>query len=122
MGQTPFTRNPPDSRPNWVSSRTETAERRVEAFPLLGPRETAIDRLAALVESQPRTTIGHRDDTSLHAVFVSLVFRFRDDVEFVLSDDRIDVLSASRLGHSDLGANRRRVERLREAWERQNAG
>ena len=41
--------------------------------------------------------------------------RFTDDLEFLLDRERgvIDVRSASRVGYSDLGANRKRVEALR---------
>ena len=49
------------------------------------------------------------------ATFTSLIFRFVDDVDFIVREDgTIDVRSASRVGHSDLGANRRRIEDLRE--------
>ena len=43
---------------------------------------------------------------------------FVDDVEFVVDPERsvIDVRSASRLGHSDFGVNRKRVETLRAAF------
>jgi uncharacterized protein (DUF1499 family) len=48
------------------------------------------------------------------------VFRFVDDLELRLSvdDGRIHIRSASRVGNSDLGANRKRVERLRERFAR----
>ncbi|MNR58817.1 hypothetical protein D3C85_1799120 [compost metagenome] len=49
----------------------------------------------------------------LRAEFTSLVFRFVDDVEFLIGEQQIDVRSASRLGHSDFGVNRERIERLR---------
>ncbi len=51
----------------------------------------------------------------LHAECESTVFGFVDDVELHLRsvEGVIAVRSASRLGYSDLGVNRRRVERLR---------
>ena len=49
----------------------------------------------------------------LHATFTSRIFRFVDDVEFRLADDRLHWRSASRVGYSDLGANRARIENLR---------
>jgi uncharacterized protein (DUF1499 family) len=50
------------------------------------------------------------------ATYTSSVFRFVDDIEWLLdsANSRFDVRSASRVGYSDLGANRKRVERLRE--------
>jgi uncharacterized protein (DUF1499 family) len=52
--------------------------------------------------------------------FRSRIFRFVDDVEFLFDPEskRIHVRSASRLGHSDLGVNRQRVETIRELYGR----
>jgi uncharacterized protein (DUF1499 family) len=57
----------------------------------------------------------------LHAECASAVFGFVDDLELQLraSEGRIAVRSASRLGRSDLGVNRRRVEALRSELARQ---
>jgi uncharacterized protein (DUF1499 family) len=50
----------------------------------------------------------------IHAEFTTLVFRFVDDVEFAIDpvERRVDFRSASRVGHSDLSTNRRRMESL----------
>ncbi|MGA7800135.1 MAG: DUF1499 domain-containing protein [Gammaproteobacteria bacterium] len=57
----------------------------------------------------------------LHATFTTRVFRFKDDLELRLDRRRsvIQVRSASRVGYSDLGVNRRRVERLRAVFNEQ---
>ncbi|MEX2479509.1 MAG: DUF1499 domain-containing protein [Gammaproteobacteria bacterium] len=49
----------------------------------------------------------------LHATFTSRIFRFTDDLELRRDGEYLQVRSASRVGHSDLGANRKRVEALR---------
>ena len=51
----------------------------------------------------------------LRAEYKSALFRFIDDVEFRLDQQHqsIQVRSASRVGQSDLGANRQRVEQIR---------
>jgi len=53
--------------------------------------------------------------TVISATYTSRVFGFVDDVVFKLEEsDRVaQVISASRVGHSDLGANRKRIEDLR---------
>ena len=58
------------------------------------------------------------DGDYLHAVFISTVFRFRDDLELRqdAAHSRIQVRSASRIGYSDLGVNRKRVEKLRREF------
>ncbi len=50
-----------------------------------------------------------------HVEFRSRVFRFVDDVEFLFgpAGRQIHVRSASRVGYSDFGANRRRIEEIR---------
>lgn len=49
------------------------------------------------------------------ATFTSLVFRFFDDVELRIDKENhvIHMRSASRVGYSDMGVNRRKVEQLR---------
>lgn len=56
----------------------------------------------------------------LRATCASLLFRFVDDLELRLDVEAgvIHVRSASRTGHSDMGANRKRVERLRSEFTR----
>jgi uncharacterized protein (DUF1499 family) len=57
--------------------------------------------------------------TYLHVEFTSFVSRFVDDVEFLADDAKIPhVRSASRIGHSDLGANRLRIETIRARWQK----
>ena len=56
-------------------------------------------------------------DQFIHVEFTSNIFRFIDDVEFYLTEQGvIHFRSASRIGHSDLGVNRRRVEMIRIAF------
>lgn len=57
-----------------------------------------------------------RDDY-IAATFSSSVFGFVDDVEFRRAEDAVHVRSASRVGYSDAGANRKRVERLHSRIE-----
>lgn len=55
----------------------------------------------------------HIDERYISAVFSSKLFGFVDDVEFRKSEDGVHVRSASRVGYSDRGVNRARVEALR---------
>jgi uncharacterized protein (DUF1499 family) len=50
----------------------------------------------------------------VHATVTTALWRFVDDVEFLWSEAEgvIHFRSASRLGRSDLGTNRRRMERI----------
>jgi uncharacterized protein (DUF1499 family) len=54
----------------------------------------------------------------LRAECKTLVFRFTDDIEFLLDRDArlIHVRSGARVGWYDFGVNRRRVEAIRRAF------
>jgi uncharacterized protein (DUF1499 family) len=107
---------PCPSTPNCVSSRASDPEHRVEPLPLHGSAAAGLEAVRLAVLSLPRTRIVAAGPGYLRAEFTSLVFRFVDDVEFLADESAgvIHVRSASRVGRSDLGVNRRRVEQLRE--------
>lgn len=111
----------PDS-PNCVSSLATDEKHMTEALPLLGSPDTAVERLAQLVNAMPRTTILKQEDNYLAAQFTTRLMRYKDDVEFLVDRDKgvIHIRSASRVGYSDMGANRKRVEQIRAAWADMN--
>jgi uncharacterized protein (DUF1499 family) len=67
----------------------------------------------------PRVRLVTQTDTYLHAEFATAVFRFIDDVEFYVDETAgvVHFRSASRVGYSDLGVNRRRMEGVREKFQ-----
>ena len=83
-----------------------------------GDADAAMAGLVAFLEEEPRVELIVNEPEYVHAVFRTRLLRFRDDVEFRLDRDQgvIQVRSASRLGYSDLGANKARVESIRERW------
>lgn len=88
------------------------------AAPLLCAVDTPLLILREAIASAGWDIVDDRrvaEGTYLHVVATTRVLRFRDDVEFLIEDgqDWIRVRSASRLGSSDLGANRTRINRLR---------
>jgi len=108
---------PCPSRPNCVSSLADDAAHRVEPFALRIPVERAWPQLRDAVALLPRVHIVENGDGYLRAEATSRLFRFVDDLEVlhVPGSARVDVRSASRVGYSDVGVNRARVESLREA-------
>ena len=109
---------PCPASPNCVSSLADDEMHRIAPLPFSGTAAAAVDRLAGTVRSLPRASVITATDTYLHAEFRSAVFRFVDDVEFLADESAgvIHVRSASRVGTSDLGVNRRRVETIRARW------
>jgi uncharacterized protein (DUF1499 family) len=61
------------------------------------------------------STIIEENNSYLYAEFKSKLMGYVDDVEFYLDSNTnsVQVRSASRLGKSDLGVNRKRVEEIR---------
>lgn len=109
----------PDS-PNCVSSQSPDPDHFVEPLSYTDSPAEAKTRLVKVIESMPRTQIISNTDTYIHAEFTSLIFRFVDDVEFLFEVEKnlIQVRSASRVGYSDLGSNRKRIEALRQQFRR----
>jgi uncharacterized protein (DUF1499 family) len=107
--------SPCPNTPNCVSSQSTDTVHAIAAIPYTGDPEKAIERVATILESQPRTKITAREGNYLQAESASQWMGFVDDVEFLADPDRsvIDARSASRLGESDLGVNRQRIETIR---------
>ncbi len=105
------------SSPNCVSSEAADEPHAVAPFELAVPAARAWSAVREAVAELARTRIVTDAEGYLHAECRSALLGFVDDLELYLrpSEGRIEVRSASRLGHSDLGVNRRRVETLRAA-------
>jgi uncharacterized protein (DUF1499 family) len=118
---------PCPTSPNCVSSQmpADDVEHHVEAlaFPdaAKGDPRAAWAMLERAVRGLERTTIVDLRDDYLHAEVASALMGFIDDLECLLdaASGKIQVRSASRVGYSDLGVNRKRVESLRAALARQ---
>lgn len=106
---------PCPSSPNCVSSDASDAAHRVPALRLAAPPSEAWRGARDALSELPRTRIVEERSDYLHAECRSALLGFVDDLELQLraSEGVIAIRSASRLGYSDLGVNRRRVERLR---------
>ncbi len=109
---------PCPAKPNCVSSQAPDGDHRVAPLEYRGSAADAISLLARVVAAQPGATVVKSTDVYLYATFQSPLMGFVDDVEFAVAPARnaIDLRSASRMGYSDLGANRKRVEVLRAAF------
>ena len=100
----------PDSH-NCVSSTAGDESQRMDSLSFSGDSQAAMSKLVKIVSAMPRTQVITQTDDYLYVEFTSGIFRFVDDVEFLLdaTSRKIDFRSASRVGYSDLGANRKRM-------------
>ena len=102
------------SSPNCISTRASDPARRMPPLSYSGTAEETQRAIIEVITRHPRTHISTEASGYVAAEFTSLVFRFVDDVEFWIDPTNREVhfRSASRTGYSDLGANRRRMQRL----------
>ena len=110
----------PDS-PNCVSTQANDPEKKMEPIPLNGEKSEMVAKIKSAIESDfPRAKLITEDENYLHFEFRSLLFRFVDDVEFFVDDKEstVQFRSASRVGHSDMGANRKRMTKICESLNR----
>ena len=109
----------PDS-PNCVSTQTADRSHWIAPLSYTGSPQNALAKLKNIVEQMPRSTVIHSEDGYLYVEFRSAIFRFVDDVEFLAEPEsqRIHFRSASRVGHSDFGINRKRMEQIRADFQR----
>jgi uncharacterized protein (DUF1499 family) len=102
--------------PNCVSSFASTdPAHAIEPIAFAGNADAALDRVTKLAQAMPGARLVSTRRGYAHLEFASTVMGFVDDVELRAGVRAIEVRSASRIGRSDFGVNRRRIEALRAA-------
>tara|TARA_B100001971_G_C18262904_1_gene588766 strand:- start:1643 stop:1966 length:324 start_codon:yes stop_codon:yes gene_type:complete len=101
-----------------VSSETTDPVHFIEPIKFPGSPADAWAVLKFFLQSLPRTHVVEEVGWYLRAEAKSRIFGFVDDVEFVMDvrNGVLHVRSASRIGYSDLGVNRNRIERVRKMF------
>ena len=109
---------PCPSSPNCVSSQEEDPEHFIMAIATTDPKAT-LNRITNQIKANDAAQIITQADDYLYAEYTSELMGFVDDVEFWIDPKTGDIAvrSASRLGESDLGVNRKRIEALRTALQ-----
>lgn len=105
--------------PNCVSSQSKDVDHEIEPLTYSSSGKDAWKELQTIVESTDNAEIIEAENDYLYAQYTSKIMGFVDDVEFYLDpqEQLIHVRSASRLGESDLGVNRSRIEAIREEFQ-----
>ena len=109
----------PDS-PNCVCSQYPDQSQSIEPLIYKGSPQEARTRLLAVIQGMKRAKVVTAQERYLHVEFTSAVFRFVDDAEFFVDDTQkvIHLRSAARLGHYDFGVNRKRMETIRQMFNK----
>jgi uncharacterized protein (DUF1499 family) len=99
--------------PNCVSSQSDPADAEHYIAPIA--YDGTMMELRRAVESMTRATVIRDEGNYLYAEYKSALMGYVDDVELWYDEKArlVHVRSASRLGRSDFGVNRKRVEELR---------
>ena len=114
---------PPSKTPNSVSSQAslypdhpQRAYADIAPLPLNGDAAATLARIGNIVEAMEGGEIVKREPGYLYAQFTTRIMRYVDDAEFWFDPNPgvIQVRSSSRLGSSDLGVNRKRIEFIRQ--------
>lgn len=115
---------PPSATDNSVSSQAalypalpQRLAAQIEPLALRGEGPATIARIRSIVEAMPGAKIVKSDADYLYAQFTTPLMKFVDDVEFWYDPaaKAIQARSASRVGKSDMGVNRKRIEAVRTA-------
>ncbi|MGB5444894.1 MAG: DUF1499 domain-containing protein [Psychromonas sp.] len=103
--------------PNCVSSDATDQEHQIAPYLLAKEVEKVWPVVQQEIAQQPGCKVVRHTPSFLHAQCRSAFFRFIDDLKLELRTEQniIAVYSASRLGYSDFGVNRKRIESLRTA-------
>ena len=109
---------PCPSTPNCVSSLADNKKQYIDPMPYAGEIAAVKQELLDILQTFKRVRIVKVENTYIRAEVRSLVFGFVDDVEFQVDQTRkiIHIKSASRSGYSDLGVNRRRLEKIKQLF------
>ena len=115
---------PPSMTENSVSSQAalyaDHPQRQyatIAPLALKGDGPATIAKIKAIVQATPGAELVQSDAGYLYARYTTRLMKYVDDVEFWFdaASNVIQVRSASRIGRSDLGVNRQRIEAVRAA-------
>lgn len=107
----------PSRKPNSVCSHATTGYAAIAPLQIQGEAADAWSRLRGIIAGEAE--IIEADAQYLYAEYTTPLMGYVDDVEFLLDAEHgvIHLRSASRLGYSDMGANRKRIENIRKRFE-----
>lgn len=105
--------------PNCISTQSNSKRHKMEPLNYTGNIEEEKFKIKDIIKSFKRTKLITEEENYLHFEFRTATFKFVDDVEFYFDNSTklIHFRSASRVGWSDLGVNRKRMGKIRELYK-----
>jgi len=110
---------PCGAKPNCVSSVNDPADKKHYIAPITASSPEALDEKWTNLQNILKSlnfAVVMSDENYIHATETTKLMKFVDDVEFQKrsEDNSIQIKSKSRVGYSDLNANRNRLEKILE--------
>ena len=104
--------------PNCVSTKNINTKNYILPIYYKGSLDSAKRFLLLAIKPIKSVSIKKELEQFIHIEVTSKIFGFVDDVEFYLNEPGIiHFRSASRIGYSDLGVNRERMETIRKTFQ-----
>jgi len=110
---------PCPNSPNCVSTQATNEKHKIDPINYSGSLNEAKENITKIINSLKRSKIITDKENYIHVEFRTATFKFVDDVEFLFDDSekKIHFRSRARLGYSDMGVNRKRMEKISEMYK-----
>ena len=110
--------HPCPKSPNCVSTQAIDEKQKMEPINYSGSLEDAKAKIISIINSLKRSRIITNEENYIHIEFRTATFKFIDDVEFLFDDKEkvIHFRSRARMGYSDMGVNRKRMENIKNLF------
>lgn len=104
--------------PNAVSSQTDIEDKKVEPLKFNGNLEETKTKIVNIINNYEGTKIIKSEKNYIHVVFTTGGMKYKDDVEFYFDEKNkiIHFRSASRVGYSDMGLNKKRFDEIKNYY------
>lgn len=110
--------------PNCVSTQTNQTDKKMNPLRFSKDLETTKRLVKEVLNQMERTTIESESENYLHSIVRTKWIKFKDDVEFYFDEEArtVHFRSASRVGYSDFGVNKKRMKEFTEHYESMKEG
>ncbi|WP_019415672.1 DUF1499 domain-containing protein [Paenisporosarcina sp. TG20] len=120
LGVTNRKLKPVEEKPNSVSTQTDIKRNHMEPIPYTSNHGKSKCTIKMVMKRMKRVELHEEQENYLHYIETSKVFKFKDDIEFYFDETEqvIHFRSKSRVGQFDFGVNRKRMQKIRDAFNK----
>jgi uncharacterized protein (DUF1499 family) len=101
------------TKPNCVSTSNTNEKHKVEIIEVSDLLESSLATIIFKLKELGLEVVSEKGNYA-HLTHTSSIMGYVDDIEIMLNGSQLSIRSASRVGYSDMGANRKRVEAIRK--------